>query len=141
MSAPFIILGAYKRPHNNAGIANDDGIVDKSEFVILCMVRTGAASPDLIKLILAHFDDLDVDGDGGLRMSEICRDVSMNAAKKRGSMEQTINRAVKRASLTHSSVVLHVGNAEESADESKASSANPVHTPFDISTNGGHIDV
>lgn len=52
-------------------IANDDGIVDKSEFIILCMVRTGAATPQLIKMIVEYYNELDVDKDGSLEASEI----------------------------------------------------------------------
>lgn len=52
-------------------IANDDGIIDKAEFIILCMVRIGAASPQLIRKIVEYYDELDTDGDGGLRPDEI----------------------------------------------------------------------
>jgi hypothetical protein len=127
----------------HVGIANDDGVIDKSEFVILCMVRTGAANPDLIKLILAHFADLDVDGDGGLDISEICRDLS-KSSKRRSSLDQTFQRAVKRASKSHSNIVLHMADLEESPDDNKESeivSANTIKTPFDVSSNGGHTEV
>lgn len=52
-------------------IANDDDVIDKSEFIILCMVRIGAATPELIKRIVEYYDELDVDGDGGLGVHEI----------------------------------------------------------------------
>ena len=35
------------------------------------MVRTGAASPELIKLIMEYFNELDTDKSGGLTMEEI----------------------------------------------------------------------
>jgi hypothetical protein len=47
--------------------------IDKSEFIILCMVRIGAASPDLIKLVDEYFDELDDDKSGTLTIDEILR--------------------------------------------------------------------
>ncbi|CAE7504775.1 unnamed protein product, partial [Symbiodinium microadriaticum] len=96
-------------------IANDDGIIDKAEFVILCMVRTGAASPDLIKLIIAHFEDLDLDKDGGLTMDEICQ----RLATRRSSVhvDKTLQAAVRRASLSLADVVTQVdGGMDDPAD-------------------------
>lgn len=40
------------------------------------MVRTGAASPELIKLIIEYYNELDVDKDGSLSPDEICQRVS-----------------------------------------------------------------
>lgn len=40
---------------------------------MLMMVRTGAASPELIKLILNYFKELDEDGSGALTLAEICQ--------------------------------------------------------------------
>lgn len=45
-------------------MADDDDIIDKAEFIILCMVRIGAASPMLIKKIVEFYNELDVDGEG-----------------------------------------------------------------------------
>ena len=72
------------------------------------MVRTGAASPDLIKLIIAHFEDLDVDKDGGLTMDEICQRVS-NKRRKSEHVDQTLRQAVRRASLTLTDVAIDMG--------------------------------
>lgn len=52
-------------------LADADGTIDKTEFIILCMVRTGAADPLLIKLIKEYFDILDEDGSGDLDLKEI----------------------------------------------------------------------
>lgn len=54
-------------------IADEDGELDKAEFVILCMVRIGAASPECIKLIMDYFIELDEDGSGSLSVDEICK--------------------------------------------------------------------
>ena len=40
---------------------------------MLMMVRTGAASPELIKLIMNYFKELDEDGSGSLSLDEICQ--------------------------------------------------------------------
>jgi hypothetical protein len=40
------------------GLTDDDGVLDKSEFVILSMVRTGV-DPGLVKMIAERFNDLD----------------------------------------------------------------------------------
>ena len=39
------------------------------------MVRIGAASPDLIKLIMEYFNELDEDGSGALSLEEICHKI------------------------------------------------------------------
>ena len=63
----------------------DKGAIDKTEFIVLCMVRTGAADPLLIKLIKEYFDLLDEDGSGDLDLTEITRhakDALLDAKKK-----------------------------------------------------------
>jgi hypothetical protein len=53
----------------------------------LCVVRIGAADPNLIKAIIAHFDTLDASGDGALSMDEICElAVAEKQAVRRASM-------------------------------------------------------
>lgn len=52
------------------GLEDGDGHIDKAEFIILCMVRTGT-DPDLVKFISDRFDALDVDNGGTLSMREI----------------------------------------------------------------------
>ena len=42
------------------GLENGDGLIDKSEFVLLCAIRTGALSPDLLAVITERFNILDV---------------------------------------------------------------------------------
>lgn len=54
------------------GLENGDGNVDKSEYIILCMVRLGAANPALITSISERFKLLDHSGDGTLSYKEIC---------------------------------------------------------------------
>jgi hypothetical protein len=66
------------------GLADEDGEIDKSEFIILCMVRTGAVSPGLVKLIELYFNELDDDKSGTLTIDEILknRDSASSAADK-----------------------------------------------------------
>jgi len=58
------------------GLADDDGEIDKSEFIILCMVRTGAVSPGLVKLMELYFNELDDDKSGKLSVDEILKNRS-----------------------------------------------------------------
>ena len=51
------------------------------------MVRTGAATPDLIKQVLGYFNELDKDHSGTLDMDEICeREVAQRQAIRRASL-------------------------------------------------------
>eukprot|EP00602_Paraphysomonas_sp_CaronLab_P008509 CAMPEP_0185030350 /NCGR_PEP_ID=MMETSP1103-20130426/17268_1 /TAXON_ID=36769 /ORGANISM="Paraphysomonas bandaiensis, Strain Caron Lab Isolate" /LENGTH=173 /DNA_ID=CAMNT_0027565435 /DNA_START=633 /DNA_END=1154 /DNA_ORIENTATION=- len=77
-------------------IANDDGVIDKAEFIILCMVRIGAATPDLIKLVTEYFSELDLDNDGTLTMEEICKRQNQASA----AMESVIQHARQRRRST-----------------------------------------
>ena len=52
------------------GLENGDGQIDKAEFIILCMVRTGT-DPELVKFISDRFETLDKDGGGTLTVEEI----------------------------------------------------------------------
>lgn len=54
------------------GLENGDGKVDKAEFIVLCMVRLGAADPSLISTISDRFVALDHSKDGTLSYKEIC---------------------------------------------------------------------
>jgi Ca2+-binding EF-hand superfamily protein len=71
-------------------LADDDGKIDKAEFLILCVIRIGAADSNLIKTIIAHFDTLDTSGDGTLSMDEICERVAVqHQAERRASKKST----------------------------------------------------
>ena len=52
------------------GLVDGDGMIEKFEFLILCMVRTGT-SPRLINFIVNRFRELDQDHSGKLSISEI----------------------------------------------------------------------
>lgn len=52
------------------GLENGDGHIDRAEFIILCMVRTGT-DPALINFISQRFAELDEDGGGTLSVHEI----------------------------------------------------------------------
>ena len=53
------------------GLENGDGEVDKAEFVILCMVRMGAANPQIINIMTKRYDELDTSGDGSVSYEEL----------------------------------------------------------------------
>jgi hypothetical protein len=48
-----------------------EGSIDKAGFILLCALRLGIMSPDLIQKINDTFEDLDVDGDHTLSVSEL----------------------------------------------------------------------
>ena len=54
------------------GLEDGDGQIDRSEFIILCMVRTGT-DPNLVKYISERFTELDEDGGGTLTVEEITK--------------------------------------------------------------------
>jgi hypothetical protein len=55
----------------NLDLDDDKTSLNKGEFLILSMVRIGAAGPDLIQTINAYFDELDVDGSKSLDIDEL----------------------------------------------------------------------
>ncbi len=63
------------------GLDDGDGKIDRGEFILLCAVRIGALSPDLIDTINRRFAELDVSGDGTLDYEEILETVSMKAKR------------------------------------------------------------
>ena len=48
-----------------------DGKIDRGEFILLCAVRVGALSPDLVQTINERFKELDTDQSGTLDVHEI----------------------------------------------------------------------
>jgi len=54
----------------DCGMENNDGVIDRAEFIILCMMRMNT-DPELIKFINNEFNELDKDGSGGLSVREI----------------------------------------------------------------------
>lgn len=48
-----------------------DGQISRAEYILLCSVRLGALSPDLISKINDRFKALDISGDGMLSYAEI----------------------------------------------------------------------
>lgn len=52
------------------GLADENEIIDRVEFMVLCLVRTGV-DPGLVGLIGERFDELDYDKSGDLSMAEI----------------------------------------------------------------------
>ena len=54
---------------NEFGLDNGDNQIDRTEFIILSMVRIGT-DPRLIKYISNRFKELDTDGSGSLSYNE-----------------------------------------------------------------------
>ena len=52
------------------GLENGDGVIDRAEFIILCMVRMGT-DPNPIEFISDRFAELDEDGGGTLSTEDI----------------------------------------------------------------------
>lgn len=50
---------------------DNDGSVDKAEFVTEFLIRTGKVDREEVDAILARFDELDKDNDGDIRLSEV----------------------------------------------------------------------
>ena len=66
-------------PCHKFGLENGDGEVDKSEYIILCMVRIGAVTPQLVEEVINNFNKLDASGDGTLTYAELMEDHSAMA--------------------------------------------------------------
>lgn len=59
-----------------------DGQITRTEYILLCAVRIGALSPDLIEKINERFRALDTSGDGVLSYSEILEVPDMDVSNK-----------------------------------------------------------
>jgi len=71
-----------------------------AEFIILCMLRIGAASPELIQLIIGYFIELDDDNSGTLSLDELCQKVSasdINVSTQRAKVQARRYSAVPMA--------------------------------------------
>ena len=108
-------------------LADRDGTIDKTEFIILCMVRTGAADPLLIKLIKEYFDILDEDGSGDLDLKEItasAKDVVMKtrarAAQKAGSDRRGNHKRLSIHDIYDKSSTVNRATIEDKAREHAA---------------------
>lgn len=59
-----------------------DGQISRAEYILLCAVRIGALSPDLIEMINERFRALDTSGDGVLSYAEILEVPEMDVSNK-----------------------------------------------------------
>ena len=78
-------------------LCDSDGTLDKAEFIILCMVRTGAATPGLIKMIVDYFDELDDDGSGGLSLEELLDPTNARTPPSKEELQAKMAAIIKRA--------------------------------------------
>lgn len=96
------------------GLENGDGIIDKSEFIILCMVRTGT-DPALINFMAKRFDRLDVDGGGTLTIHELTEgrwEMAANGEYQR-STRNLMSHTTKSTSVDLDDCDSEIGNSKE----------------------------
>lgn len=55
----------------NFGLENGDGMIDESEYALLCCLRLGAINPALVGEINKRFDMLNISGTGTLSETEL----------------------------------------------------------------------
>jgi hypothetical protein len=55
------------------GLDNGNGKVDRVKYMLLCTLKVGALSPDLIRIFNERFNLLDVHHKGALHYSENCK--------------------------------------------------------------------
>lgn len=53
------------------GLVEGKGEVTRAEFILLCAVRLGALTPELVDCINYRFHSMDTSGDGALDYSEL----------------------------------------------------------------------
>jgi hypothetical protein len=117
------------------GLADEDGEIDKSEFIILCMVRTGAVSPGLVKLMELYFNELDDDKSGTLSIDEILRNRSganSAAAKLLDKVKHKKKRKESRKRIPDSkSKYDRMSSSGRSSDNVRDNDQNTQQLPFD----------
>lgn len=94
-------------------MADSDGVIDRAEFLTLCMIRIGAANPHLIKLILSYFDELDTNKSGGLTKDEL-----LQASGASGSGAEILKRKLM-----------------DQSNQLEANEVSPAEGPTTLSTN------
>lgn len=84
------------------GLENGDGEVDRAEFIVLCMVRLGAATPDLVQRIVDRFVELDSSKDGILSYKELLEEEEEEdgASPVHSNTELPVSAAGRRKSKT-----------------------------------------
>jgi hypothetical protein len=65
-------------------IDDDDGKIDRAEYMLLCAVRIGALDLSLLAAMNERFDKLDSDKSGALDYRELLEQVRESNAKKLG---------------------------------------------------------
>jgi hypothetical protein len=64
------------------GLEDGDGNMDKAEFMIMCLLRTGV-DPELLMFLNTYFQQLDKDGDGSLSLKELANSDSFKPSKQK----------------------------------------------------------
>jgi len=131
------------------GMADGDGIIDRTEFIVLGMIRIGAADPMLIHLVMEYFDLLDDDASGGLSLEEITTSskqlkakVGLKAAAHSvknmvSAKRQSLKNAEGTAADGHTDAIASVAQSQTVAATAKHLKRKSLH---DIYAEGGTLN-
>ena len=117
--------GGGDREPEALGLEDGDGKLDKSEFIILCLLRLGT-DPELISFVELYFRQLDTDGDGFLSLEEL-QNPELHASKT-----LLADRFKKRAEMLFhskkgSDKPMSTSDVDQSTRLKSASSRSPNH--------------
>ena len=83
-------------------LENDDGYIDRAEFVILVLVRIGALNPDMIGALFERFHEIDNDGKGNVSYNKLVKRESFAGSTNEipKSFVRSMSRSFKRSNST-----------------------------------------
>lgn len=107
-----------------------DGKIDRHEFVLLCVVRMGALSPEFIGTIYKRFEDLDTDGSGSLDYHEILETKKVEPVTKRASTPATTSSSLPpflQSDLEHGTNESSTNDRKSKRKSNTKPADNPIH--------------
>lgn len=116
-------------------LADADGVLDKAEFIILCMVRTGSATPELIRTINDHFNALDRDKNGVLTLEELAQPLRSKSIERKEHYNMMIQKALQHHDDKRQTAKKRHTASSPSGGAGAVGSAKVV--PFDVGAEGG----
>ena len=83
-------------------LEDDDGYIDRAEFVILVLVRIGALNPDMIGALFERFHEIDIDGKGNVTYDSLVKRESFAGSTNEipKSFVRSMSRSFKRSKST-----------------------------------------
>ena len=83
-------------------LEDDDGYIDRAEFVILVLVRIGALNPDMIGALFERFHEIDNDGKGNVSYDKLVKRESFAGSTNEipKSFVRSMSRSFKRSNST-----------------------------------------